>query len=80
MNSQLLLGLYVLAFPYIFLLFDCLEMVLIDCIVKCKVHSVLWQLVAGGVNLRIYPGKSENELSTLIRSLCTGISLYIPII
>ena len=33
----------------------------------------------GGVNLKIYPGKSENELWTLI-SLCTGISLYIPII
>ena len=35
--------------------------------------------VYGGVNLKIYPGKSENELWTLI-SLCTGISLYIPII
>ena len=81
MNSQLLLGLYALVFPYIFLLFDCLEMALIDHIVKCKVHSVLWQLVVGGgVNLKIYPGKSVNELSTLIRSLCTGISLYIPII
>ena len=58
MNSELLLGLYVLVFPYIFLLFDCLKMVLIDCIVKCKVHSVLWQL-PGGVNLQIYPGKSD---------------------
>ena len=35
---------------------------LIDCIVKCKVHSVLWQFQPGGVNLKIYLGKSENEL------------------
>ena len=35
---------------------------LIDCIVKCKVHSVLCQFQLGGVNLKIYPGKSENEL------------------
>ena len=59
MNSELLLGLYALVFPYIFLLFDCLELVLIDRIVKCKVHSLLWQLPAGGVNLQIYPGKSD---------------------
>ena len=37
-------------------------MALIDCIVKCKVHSVLWQLEEGGVNLKIYLGKSENLL------------------
>ena len=60
MNSELLF-LYVLVFPYIFLLFDCFELVLIDHIVKFKVHSVLWQLQVGGVNLKIYP-KSENEL------------------
>ena len=52
--------LYVLVFPYIFLLFDCFEWVLIDCIEKCRVHSVLWQFQWGGVNLKIYPGKSEN--------------------
>ena len=128
-----LLFLYALVFPYIFLLFDCFEWVLIDCIVKCKVHSVLWQFQPGGVNLKIYPGKSENELLFLyalvfpyifllfdgfewalidhivkckvhsvlwqfqmggrkssdlygyiwkwaIISICTGISLYIPII
>ena len=57
--------LYALVFPYIFLLFDCFEWVLIDRIVKCKVHSVLWQFQAGG-------GKSAE--------LPTGISLYIPII
>ena len=56
-----LLFLYTLVFPYIFLLFDCFEWVLIDHIVKCKVHSVLWQF-QGGVNLKIYLGKSENEL------------------
>ena len=54
--------LYALVFPYIFLLFDCFEWALIDCIVKCKVHSVLWQFPkGGGVNLTIYP-KSANEL------------------
>ena len=52
MNSELLLGLYALVFPYIFLLFDCLELALIDRIVKCKVHSVLWQLPVGGYILR----------------------------
>ena len=66
MNSELLLGLYALVFPDIFLLFDCLEMVLIDHIVKCKVHSVLWQLEVGGVNLKIYLGKSENLSSPAI--------------
>ena len=55
--------LYALVFPYIFLLFDCFESVLIDHIVKCKVHSVVWQFQMGGwgVNLIIYP-KSANEL------------------
>ena len=38
---------------------------LIDHIVKCKVHSVLWQFHLGGVNLKIYLGKSENELLVL---------------
>ena len=51
MNSELLF-LYALVFPYIFLLFDCFELALIDCIVKCKVHSVLWQLQVGGQILR----------------------------
>ena len=52
--------LYPLVFPYIFLLFDCFELALIDRIVKCKVHSVLWQFPkGGGVNLTFYPGKSE---------------------
>ena len=59
-----LLVLNTLVFPYIFLLFDCFEWVLIDRIVKCKVHSVLWQFW-GGVNLKIYLGKSENELLVL---------------
>ena len=52
--------LYALVFPYIFLLFDCFKWVLIDRIEKCRVHSVLWQFHIGGVNLKIYPGKSEN--------------------
>ena len=40
--------LYVLVFPYIFLLFDCFKWVLIDCIEKCRGHSVLWQFQMGG--------------------------------
>ena len=40
--------LYVLVFPYIFLLFDCFEWALIDHIEKCRGHSVLWQFQMGG--------------------------------
>ena len=36
-----LLFLYALVFPYIFLLFDCFEWALIDCIAKRRVHSEL---------------------------------------
>ena len=43
-----LLVLNTLVFPYIFLLFDCFEWVLIDSIVKCKVHLVLYQFHWGG--------------------------------
>ena len=39
--------LYSLVFPYIFLLFDCFEWVLIDCIEKHRVHSALWQFQMG---------------------------------
>ena len=52
--------LYVLLFPYIFLLFDCFEWVLIDRIEKCRGHSALWQFQMGGsisftqVNLKIW--------------------------
>ena len=57
--------LYALVFPYIFVLCDCFELALIDRIVKCKVHSVVWQFQrGGGVNLTIYP-KSAHELSFL---------------
>ena len=57
-------------FPYIFLLFDCFEWVLIDHIEKCRVHSVLWQFQMGG----------PSALGIYMFSLCTGISLYLPII
>ena len=40
--------LYALLFPHIFLLFDCFEWALIDCIEKCRGHSVLWQFQIGG--------------------------------
>ena len=44
--------LYALLFPYIFLLFDCFEWALIDCIIKCRFHSMLWQFRMGrGVHL-----------------------------
>ena len=43
--------LYVLLFPYVFLLFDCFEWVLIDHIEKCRGHSALWQFQMGGPSL-----------------------------
>ena len=43
--------LYALVFPYIFLLFDCFEWALIDCIEKCRGHSALWQFQRGGPSL-----------------------------
>ena len=72
-------------FPYIFLLFDCFEWALIDHIEKQRVHSELWQFQMGRERGRVnqfYPGKSENLSSSIcIRSfICTGISLYLPII
>ena len=72
MNSELLF-LYVLVFPYIFLLFDCFELVLIDCIVKCKVHSVLWQL-QGGVNRLSYLVGAEicEMLTVVVIAVCLG--------
>ena len=36
-----------LVFPYIFLLFDCFEWALIDCIEKCRGHSELQQFQMG---------------------------------
>ena len=36
-----------MVFSYIFLLFDCFEWVLIDCIEKRRVHSDLWQFQMG---------------------------------
>ena len=38
-------------FPDIFLLFDCFEWGLIDCIEKRRGHSELWQFQPGGVHL-----------------------------
>ena len=56
-----LLFLYALVFPYIFLLFDCFEWALIDCIAKQRVHSELRKCQTRGGDLKMYP-KSENEL------------------
>ena len=38
----------IISFPYIFLLVDCFEWALIDCIEKQRVHSELWQFQMGG--------------------------------
>ena len=56
-----LLFLYALVFPYIFLLFDCFKWVLIDRIVKRKVHSVLWQFHQGGSIGRVTWLKLKSE-------------------
>ena len=48
-------------------------MVLIDCIVKCKVCSVLWQLERGGGQLAVSACRSEN---LKIRSV--KLSIVIP--
>ena len=61
--------LYALVFPYIFLLFDCFEWALIDCIEKRRGHSELWQFQMGG----------PSAFGAYMFSLCTGISLYLPI-
>ena len=37
----------IISFPYIFLLFDCFKWVLIDHIIKCRLHSMLWQFWMG---------------------------------
>ena len=56
-----------LTFPYIFLLLDCFEFALIDCIEKWRVHSELWQFQIGGYIVRC--------------TWChTDMSLYLPII
>ena len=47
-SENCLCFLYALVCPYIFLLFDCFEWALIDCIEKHRVHSVLWQFQMGG--------------------------------
>ena len=69
--------LYALVFPYIFLLFDCFESALIDRIVKCKVHSVVWQFQGGGFILQF---TLNLQMSYDFYAICTGISLYISII
>ena len=42
----------IVSFPYIFLLFDCFKWALIVRIIKCRLHSMLWQFWMGrGVHL-----------------------------
>ena len=64
-------------FPYIFLLFDCFEWALIDRIKKQRVHSELWQFQMEGRGGR---EGGPSALGIYMFSLCTGISLYLPII
>ena len=66
--------LYALVFPYIFLLFDCFEWVLIDCIEKRRGHSVLWQFWMGG--WQIYPKSAKFELTCHLM-LCFTEGLFI---
>ena len=47
-------------------LFDCFEWALIDCIVKCRGHSELWQFQLGG----------PSAFGVYMFSLCAGISLF----
>ena len=61
-------------FPYIFLLFDCFEWMLIGNIEKHRVHSALWQFWMGGVH-QIYP-KSEN-LSSLAISCFASQNVFL---
>ena len=67
--------LYALVFPYIFLLFDCFEWALIDCIEKHRGHSVLWQFLNGGV-WQIYPKSAKFELTCHLM-LCFTEGLFI---
>ena len=61
-----------LTFPYIFLLFDCFEWALIDCIEKCRVYSELWQFWMGGRE----GGREGGEGSSVL----PGVTLTFPYI
>ena len=70
--------LYALLFPYIFLLFDCFEWALIDCIEKCRGHSALWQFQMGGPSLissyylTVLNGHSLTILKSIEVTQCSG--------
>ena len=75
-------------FPSIFLLFDCFEWALIDCIEKQRVHSELWQFQIGGreggregvsICLR-YLHVFSMHWYFLISSYYLTVVLYLPII
>ena len=64
-------SLYILVFPYIFLLFDCFESVHSLTTMKMRsCHFLVKQFQMGGDHLPL--------VSTCF--LCSGISLYLPII
>ena len=59
-------GVYIFSLCAGISLFDCFKWVLIDCIVKCRGHSELWQFQGGG----------PSAFGVYMFSLCAGISLF----
>ena len=59
-------GVYIFSLCAGMSLFDCFKWVLIDCIVKCRGHSELWQFQWGG----------PSAFGVYMFSLCAGISLF----
>ena len=59
-------GVYIFSLCAGMSLFDCFKWALIDCIVKCRGHSELWQFQRGG----------PSAFGVYMFSLCAGISLF----
>ena len=59
-------GVYIFSLCAGMSLFDCFKWALIDCIVKCRGHSELWQFQWGG----------PSAFGVYMFSLCAGISLF----
>ena len=71
----------IISFPYIFLLFDCFKWVLIDCIIKCRLHSMLWQFRMGGSiclwYLHVFSMHWYFLISSIILPLVSTCLLYV---
>ena len=78
-NKLTAFGIYMFSLHWYFLIssyyLTVSEWALIDCIEKCRGHSELWQFQRGGLSAF---GICMPLVSTCF--LCTGISLYLPII